>query len=103
MVIESKRQESSYHGNPNLKPIGYQYEYSKEELDEYAKCASDIEYFIEHYCKIISLDHGLVPFILHDYQKEAIDLIHNNRKVILMQSRQSGKTILSAAYILHYT
>ena len=94
---------SSYHGNPNLKPVGYQHEFSKEELAEYSRCATDMEYFIEHYCKIISLDHGLVPFKLYEYQKEVLHLVHDNRKSIIMMGRQGGKSITSAAYILWYT
>lgn len=94
---------SSYHGNPNLKPVGYQHEFSKEELAEYSRCAGDMEYFIQKYCMIISLDKGLVPFELYEYQKEVLNLIHNNRKSIIMMGRQAGKSITSAAYILWYT
>ena len=94
---------SSYHGNPNLKPVGYQHEYTKEELNEFAKCSVDYIYFIETYCKIITLDGGLVPFTLYEYQKKILDVIHNNRKVIEMLPRQHGKTATSAAYILWYT
>jgi hypothetical protein len=67
------------------------------------KCAADPIYFIETYCKIISLDHGLIDFKLYDCQKEKVRVIHENRKVILMEGRQQGKTTTSAAYILWYT
>src|ERR1017187_10273791 len=93
----------SYHGNPNLKPVGYQHEFTKEELDEYTRCSTDYIYFIETYCKIITLDGGLVPFILYEYQKEILVCVHNNRRVIELLPRQHGKSSLSAAYILWYT
>ena len=93
----------SYHGNPNLKPVGYQHEYTKEELSEYARCSTDYIYFIRTYCKIISLDRGLVLFDLYDYQEEFLHTIHHNRKVIAMLPRQHGKSAVSAAYILWYT
>ena len=60
-------------------------------------------YFIESYCKIVSLDRGLISFKLYECQKEKVDVILNNRKVILMEGRQQGKTITSAACILWYT
>ena len=67
------------------------------------KCAGDPIYFIETYCKIVTLDHGLQPFKLYECQKKKVKVIHENRKVILMEGRQQGKTTTSAAYILWYT
>jgi hypothetical protein len=93
----------SYHGNPNLKSLGYQHIYTKEELAEYKKCSEDMEYFIETYCKIISLDHGLILFSLYDFQRDILAMFDSNRKSILLMGRQQGKSILSAAYILWYT
>ena len=93
----------SYNGNGNLKPIGYDIPFSTEQVKEIIKCSQDPIYFIENYCRIVSLDKGLIPFILYDCQKKKVDLILNNRKVILMEGRQQGKTITSAACILWYT
>lgn len=94
---------NSYHGNPNLKPLGYQHDFSQEEIEEYVKCKNDPVYFIEKYVKIITLDRGLQPFKLYDCQKEKVDCIMKNRRVVLMEGRQQGKTVTSAACILHYT
>jgi hypothetical protein len=33
----------------------------------------------------------LQPFKLYECQKKKLDIIHNNRKVILMEGRQQGK------------
>ena len=96
-------EQVSYHGNPNLKPLAYQHDFSKEEIKEYLKCKEDPVYFIENYVKIITLDKGLQPFKLYDCQKEKVDVIMNNRRVVLMEGRQQGKTVTSAACILHYT
>jgi len=93
----------SYNGNPNLKPIGTQESYSADQVKEIMKCMQDPVYFIETYCMIVSLDYGLIPFKLYECQKEKVDVILNNRKVILMEGRQQGKTITSAACILWYT
>lgn len=93
----------SYNGNPNLKQIGTPVSYTLEQMREIQKCILDPIYFIETYCQIVSLDKGLVPFKLYDCQKEKVHTILNNRKVILMEGRQQGKTITSAACILWYT
>jgi len=92
-----------YNSNQNLKAAGVQIQFTPDQIQEYLKCASDPIYFIETYCKIVSLDHGLVPFKLYDCQRKKIGIIHSNRKVILMEGRQQGKTTTSAAYILWYT
>ncbi len=93
----------SYNGNPNLKPIGTVQQYTSEQVKELMRCMQDPIYFIESYCKIVSLDRGLISFKLYECQKEKVDVILNNRKVILMEGRQQGKTITSAACILWYT
>ena len=93
----------SYLGNSLLKASGVPLNFTKDEIEEYLKCADDPIYFIESYCKIVTLDHGLQPFKLYDCQKNKVKIIHENRKVILMEGRQQGKTTTSAAYILWYT
>jgi hypothetical protein len=91
-----------YNANPNLKAAGVQINFSAEELEEYVRCKEDPIYFIEKYCKVISLDHGIVPFKLYEYQKRIITSIHENRKIIAKLFRQGGKTTTVAAYICHY-
>ena len=95
--------DNSYHGNINLKPIGYKHTFTQEQLEELIKCQDDPIYFIENYCQIVTLDHGLQYFKLYECQKAKVHHILNNRKAILMEGRQQGKTITSAACILWYT
>lgn len=94
---------NGYNGNSSLKRIGIDFSYSEEQVLEIAKCVKDPIYFIDNYCYIVTLDHGIQPFKLYDCQKTKIKLIHDNRKVILMEGRQQGKTTSAAAYILWYT
>lgn len=94
---------NGYLGNSSLKRTGINLSYSEEQVLELAKCAEDPIYFIDNYCYIVTLDHGIQPFKLYDCQKKKIKLIHENRKVILMEGRQQGKTTSAAAYILWYT
>jgi hypothetical protein len=92
-----------YNANPNLKSIGVSVQFTPEQVQEYIKCKNDYIYFIENYCQIVTLDHGLQLFKLYDCQKKKLKIIHENRRVILMEGRQQGKTTSSAAYILWYT
>tara|TARA_B100001564_G_scaffold359141_1_gene379824 strand:- start:201 stop:1844 length:1644 start_codon:yes stop_codon:yes gene_type:complete len=94
--------DSVYLGNPNLKKANVQQEWTKEELEEYARCMKDPIYFIQHYIKIVSLDEGLVPFKLYDFQKEMVGTFHKNRFTICKLPRQSGKSTTIIAYLLHY-
>jgi len=81
-----------YNANPNLKAIGVTVNFTPEQIQEYIKCKNDYIYFIETYCQIVTLDRGLQPFKLYECQKKKLDIIHQNRKVILMEGRQQGKT-----------
>ena len=92
----------NYLGNANLKASNVPINFTKEQVEEYAKCARDPVYFIVNYVKIISLDKGLVPFELYDFQEEIVQSIHKNRFVIAKLPRQSGKSTTITAYLLHY-
>ena len=92
----------SYLGNDNLKPINFPIDYEEYQIVEYQKCFEDPVYFIDTYCKIISLDHGLVPFKMWDFQKDYVKCLHENRSVIAMMPRQTSKTTTTSGYLLWY-
>ena len=94
--------KGGYLGNPNLKPAGVGIEFTKEQVQEYLKCSQDPIYFIKNYVKIVSLDEGLVPFELYEYQENIVNSVHNNRFCIAKLPRQSGKSTTMVSYILHY-
>ena len=94
--------KDGYLGNPNLKPVGVQQQFSPDQVKEYIKCANDPVYFVEKYVKIVAVDKGLVPFEMYDFQKELISRLHENRFVIGKLPRQVGKTTTVGAYLLHY-
>ena len=94
--------ESVYLGNPNLKKANVAQEWTKEQIEEYAKCMKDPIYFIKTYIRIVSLDEGLVPFEMYDFQKEMVGTFHSNRFTICKLPRQSGKSTTIIAYLLHY-
>ena len=92
----------TYLGNINVKRDGVVQEWTKDQVREYKKCMDDPSYFAEKYVKIISLDSGLVPFTLYDYQRRMFEHFNSNRFNVVLACRQSGKSISSVAYLLWY-
>jgi len=92
----------AYLGNPNLKKVNTPIEFTKDQIIEYQKCAEDPIYFMETYIRIVSLDEGLVPFQMYDFQKHIVRTIHDNRFTICKLPRQSGKSTTTVSYLLHY-
>ena len=93
---------NQYLGNPNLKKANVPVEFTKEQIQEYQKCMDNPIYFIQEYMKIVSLDEGLVPFKMYDFQKHMVQTFHDNRFTICKLPRQSGKSTIIIAYLLHY-
>ena len=91
-----------YLGNPNLKKAGTQIQFTKKQINEWVKCKNDPIYFATHYIKIISLDEGLVPFDMYDFQKKILKDFHSNRFNIAKLPRQTGKSTTVVAYLLYY-
>ena len=91
-----------YLGNPNLKKVNVPVEFTQEQILEFEKCSKDPLYFIQSYVKIVSLDLGLVPFKMYNFQKEMVGTMHNNRFTICKLPRQSGKSTTIVSYLLHY-
>ena len=94
--------QESYLGNPNVKRDGVVQEWDKDTVKEYAKCMNNPIYFAEQYCKVISLDKGLVPFELYPYQRKMFKQFQENRFNVVLACRQSGKSISACAYLLWF-
>jgi len=92
----------NYLGNPNLKNVGQNIEWTEETLTEYMKCKENPEHFIENYVKIVHVDKGLVPFDMYDYQRDMIHKFNDNRFVICKMPRQTGKSTTIISFLLHY-
>ena len=91
-----------YLGNPKLKRVNMSMQLTEDQVREYVKCAQSPEYFIENYVKIITLDRGFVQIELYPFQKDVVNDINNNRRVIVKAGRQVGKTTIIVGYILWY-
>ena len=91
-----------YLGNPNLKKANTPQEFDAKQIQEFIKCKNDPIYFARNYIKIVSLDEGLVPFKMYDFQEKLISNFHNSRFNICKMPRQTGKSTTCVAYLLHY-
>ena len=96
------KNDEGYMGNPNVKRDGVEAEFTEEQIKEYRKCMMDPAYFARTYLKVISLDDGLVPFNLYQYQENMFNHFNENRFSIVLACRQSGKSIAAVGYLLWY-
>jgi hypothetical protein len=69
---------------------------------DWIKCGVDVVYFTKKHIKIISIDDGIIPFDLYDYQEESLHTYSENRFCVTLQCRQSGKTQTAASFITHF-
>jgi len=99
-VDDDFKAANCYKNNPLLKRNNVDINMSKAHFDEYMKCANDPLYFARKYVMIINVDLGLIHFNPRDYQEEMINTFQNNRFTLCKMCRQSGKTTVTATYIL---
>ncbi len=91
-----------YLGNPNLKRANTPIEFTQDQILEFMACKNDPVYFAQQHVKIVTLDHGLMPFEPYDFQQELINNFHENRFNICKMPRQTGKSTTVISYLLHY-
>lgn len=90
-----------YENNIKLLKGDLNYERTPEEIEEWKKCRDDIIYFANTYCKLMT-PLGVKNVVMRDYQEEYLKHLVNNRLSIFISARQSGKTVTSAIFLLHY-
>lgn len=73
---------------------------TEKHILEIRKCIKDPKYFIETYTKIRSLDKGFITPKLRPYQIRILNGLLENRFVLVMAGRQSGKSITTILYLL---
>ena len=100
-IVLKRYQNPWLKGEVGIKRSGVSFRMTSDEQQEYIRCAIDIHYFTEEYCKTKREDGSIGPIKLRDYQEEILDNFVQSRFNILMASRQVGKTVSSAIFILH--
>lgn len=90
-----------YEGKQFLRKGGIVFEYTDEEIQELAKCASDIVYFAEKYA-VVMTDNGIQQVQLREYQKRMLRNFQHERFNIVLASRQMGKTVTASIFNAWY-
>ena len=101
MSNDWKLDKGAYKGNPLLKGRGETHEFTQEQVKEFIKCSQDPEYFLTNYIKVISLDDGIIPFHPYPFQQKLVSSFNENRFTICKLPRQSGKSVVTTAYLIH--
>lgn len=84
---------------------GLDWGYTKEELVELARCEEDIVYFANNHCKILTKKgRKILKEVggLRDYQEEILKQFKENKYSIVLASRQIGKSITVAIFVVWY-
>lgn len=68
--------------------------------EEYIRCSKDPIYFMRKYCMIQHPVRGKIPFHLFPFQEKTLTEFKNNRFNIVLKSRQTGISTLSAGFSL---
>lgn len=92
--------EKFYLGNQRLPTADTKHEYTPEMVSELKKCKKNLLHFAENYFFIINLDRGKEKIKLYSCQKRVLRSLRDGRFVILLASRQIGKTTLMTIYCL---
>jgi len=96
-------EEWQYKNNANVIKAKTSRDYTVMQKLEWIKCSLNAVYFAKKYVRITSIDEGIIPFRMYEYQEDMIQLFQDNRLCIACTGRQQGKTTTSAAYILWFT
>lgn len=84
-----------YNNNSNYRKANIVFDYTREEIREISKCATDVSYFAEKYAHVMT-DDGIRLITLRDYQRNILKGFaqEENRFNILLAARQVGKCFL---------
>jgi len=100
--MTDKNSKQFYLGNQNLPRPDASFNYADhpEWVKDIDKCRKNILYFAENFFYIVNLDRGREKIALHAYQKKILRALRDNRFVVLLSSRQSGKSTMMTIYAL---
>lgn len=81
-----------YENNTKLLKGDLVFQRTDEEIAEWKKCAKDIIYFVNKYCKLMT-PQGIKNVTLRDYQENYLKHLMDNRLSIYLACRQCGKCV----------
>jgi hypothetical protein len=87
--------------NPEYRAADINFDLTKAETEEFVKCANDVCYFANKYAHAMT-DDGIANITLRPYQEKMLNAFSDNRFVVMLASRQIGKTITSGIFLAWY-
>ena len=100
MAKSTSSSKKYYLGNTNLPTDQAKFEYTPEMVADLKKAKRNLLYFAEKFFYIVNLDTGRQTIALHKCQKRALRNMRDHRFVIMLASRQCGKTTMMTIYAL---
>ena len=100
--MPQKNEKQFYLGNVHLPRPAATFDYASNPqwIKDIQKCTKNILYFAENFFYIVNLDQGKIKIELFSCQKRVLRSLRDNRFVVLLASRQIGKTTLMTIYAL---
>jgi len=100
--MSEKNSKQFYLGNKNLPTASAEFDYASNPkwIADIQKCRKNILYFAENFFFIVNLDKGKIQIELYNYQKKILRSLRDSRFVVLLASRQIGKSTLLTIYAL---
>lgn len=97
-----KQKKEFYLGNEQLPTPDATFDYTEhpEWIQDIEKSRKNILFFAENFFYITNLDRGKIKIELHSFQKKILRSLRDSRFVVLLASRQIGKTTLMTIYAL---
>lgn len=72
-------------------------------LDALVSRIKDPKFYLENFVKVKNKKGEMVPFILNEAQKDFLNAIRKNNRVIALKCRQIGFSTITSGYIYHQT
>ena len=87
-------EEQYYRGDKGLPTADSVYEWTPEMILALQRCQTDIKYFAENFFTIVDMSEGKRKNIpLRKYQKKFLESMMNEKRLLLLTCRQSGKCL----------
>ena len=101
--MEKNGESQFYLNNPQLPNCKYECTWTPDQVKHLNKCKNDVVYFAENFFTIVNLDRGKELIKLYKVQKRILKSLAKNKRVVLLASRQIGKTTLITIFALWFT
>jgi hypothetical protein len=92
-----------YLKNPALPTENAKFEWTPQMVDDLKKAKKDIIFFAENYFWIVNVDRGKEIIKPYKAQKRILKSMVKNKRLVLLSSRQAGKTTMITIFAMWFT